>query len=55
MKLIYEITDKADKVTRHECEDFASFGGDFITLFKKGFVREHIRTETVLHVRSYIK
>ena len=55
MKLIYEIETRDNQRTRHECNDFASFSGDFITLFKKDFVREHIRTETVLHVKQYFK
>lgn len=55
MKLIYEIETRDNKKSSHECNDFASFGSDFITLFKKDFVREHIRTETVLNVRQYFK
>ena len=55
MKLIYEITTQDDKVTKHECVDFAGWGSDFIILYKENFVREHVRTATVLHVRQYFK
>ena len=54
-KLIYEITTKDDKISKHECIDFASWASDFITLYKKDFVRESIRTETVQHVKQYFK
>ena len=54
-KLIVEITTRDDKTTRHECVDFPSFGGDFITLYKPDFIRESVRTETVLGVRQYFK
>lgn len=55
MKLIYEITTRDDKTKKYECVDFAGWGSDFITLYKKDFVREHLRTETVLHVKQYFK
>jgi len=55
MKLIYEITLRDDKTYKYECADFAAFNGDFITLFKKNLEREHIRTDMVINVRSYIK
>lgn len=55
MKLILEVTLKDDKTTKHECVDFPSYGGDFITLYKKNFVREQIRTETVAGIKQYFK
>lgn len=55
MKLIYEVTLRDDKVTEHECVDFASFGTDFIVLFKENFCRDMIRTETVKGVKQYFK
>lgn len=53
MKLIVEITTRDDKTRRHECVDFPQYSGDFITLYKKGFVHERIRTETVLHSKHF--
>lgn len=55
MKLIYEITTMDDKIQKHECIDFAGWGGDFITLYKKDFKREYIRISTVLKVTSEFK
>lgn len=55
MKLIYEITTLDDKTQRYECVDFAAWGGDFITLYKKDFRREYIRTSSVLKVTSEFK
>lgn len=55
MKLIVEIETKDDKTQKHTCNDFPSFGGDFITLFKDNFVREYVRTETVQAVKTYFR
>lgn len=55
MKLILEVTLKDDKTTKHECVDLPSYGGDFITLYKKDFMREMIRTETVAGIKQYFK
>lgn len=54
-KLIIEITTRDEKTQRHECVDFPYYASDFITLYKKDFKRELIRTETVLGVRQYFK
>jgi hypothetical protein len=54
-KLILEITTRDDKTHLHECVDFPSYASDFITLYKKNFVREAIRTETVLNIKQYFK
>lgn len=53
MKLIVEIKLRDDKVKKHECVDFPLYSGDFITLYKKGFIHERIRTETVLSTKHY--
>ncbi len=55
MKLIIEIRKKDGKTQTHICNDFVGWGNDFITLYKEGFVREYIRTETVEHVKQYFK
>lgn len=55
MKLILEITTKDDKTSKHVCNDMPYFGGEFITLYKEGFVRELIRTETVSNIKQYFK
>jgi hypothetical protein len=54
-KLIIEITTRDDKTLRYECVDFPTYGNDFITLYKKDFVREQIRTESVLGVKQFFK
>lgn len=55
MKLIVEVTLKDDKTTKHECNDFPMFGGDFVTLYKNNFVRELVRTETIAGIKQYFK
>ena len=55
MKLIYEITTRDDKKKKYECTDFANWSSDFVTLYEKDFIRENIRTETILHVKQYFK
>lgn len=55
MKLILEITTLDDKREVHECIDFAEWGGDFVTLYKKNFVRERLRVASILRVKQYFK
>ena len=55
MKLVIEIKTLDGTTQKHECVDFPSFGGDFITLYKKDFVRENIRTASVDKLTQYFK
>ena len=55
MRLFYNVTTKDGNTQSHECIDFASFGSDFITFYKKDFVRDMIRTESVMEVKQYFK
>jgi len=42
-------------VKEYKCVDLPAFGGDFITLFLPNFEREHIRTQSVMHIKTYFK
>lgn len=55
MKLIVDIITQDDKTQQHECVEFPSFHGDFVTLCKAGFERLTIRTATILSMRSQMK
>lgn len=55
MKLIVEITTRDDKTHSHECIDFPSYQNDFITLYKRDFITERIRTETVVGTKQYFR
>ena len=52
-KLIVEITTRDDKTKRYNCVDFPVYDPSFITLFRPNFVRQRIRTETILKVKEY--
>lgn len=55
MKLIIEITTRDDKTIVHECSDFPYIGSDFVTLYKKGFVKQSIRTETIKEIKQFFQ
>lgn len=55
MRLFYEITLLDNKTKTYECVDFAAWGSDFVTLFMKNFVRESIKTSTILGAKQYFK
>lgn len=55
MKLIYEITTLDDKTKVYKCIDFASWGSDFVTFYMKNFIRENIKTSTILRSKQYFK
>lgn len=55
MILIVRIEFGDGAIKEYKCVDLPMFQGDFITLFLQNFVREHIRTQSVMHIKTYLK
>lgn len=55
MKLIIELKRMDDKWEKHVCNDFPSWSGDFVTLYKTGFKREMIPVRSIAEVRQSFK
>lgn len=55
MKLIVEVTTRDERIHSHECVDFPHITSQFITLYKEGFVREVVATETIAGIKQYFK
>lgn len=55
MKLIVNIKRLDDKWEKHTCNDFPSFGAEFVTLFKEGFKREMIRIASIVECNYSIE
>lgn len=53
MKYFIDIKTLDGKTKTYECNDFPTWGTDFVTLYKKDFIREKIRTSTIEYAKEY--
>lgn len=53
LKLIVELKTRDDKWQTHICNDFPAWGNDFVTLYKPGFKREMIASQTIVESKQY--
>jgi len=55
MTFIVQIEFGDGTIKKYKCVDLPVFNGDFITLYLPNFEREHIRTQSVMHIKTYFK
>lgn len=53
MKYFVEIKTHDGLTKTYECNDFPIWGADFVTLYKKDFVREKIRVSAIEYAKEY--